>query len=159
MSRLTIRDRRPGDLQGCADVLRAVHEADAYPLNWPADPQRWLTPPRLLRAWIAEDADGTIAGHVAVQDSVDDRAELSRLFVAPAARRRSVASALVRHVRSWAAEHSYGLMLEVAEERRSAAVDFYEATGWQPVGASDADWATADGRPVRLRRYVLETES
>jgi hypothetical protein len=76
------------DLAKCVDVLRAVHEADGYPLNWPADPPRWLTARRLLQAWIAEDPEGTVVGHVALQHLA-------------------------------------------------------------------ADWTTPDGRPVRLRHYVL----
>jgi GNAT superfamily N-acetyltransferase len=150
------------DLDRCVDALRAVHEADAYPLNWPADPRGWLTPPRLLQAWIAEEPDGAVAGHVAVQRLPDvsdsqapaHHAELSRLYVTPAARRRSVASALIRHARSWTAEHGYELTLNVTDEHRSAAVAFYEATGWRHSHTTDADWTTPDGRPVRLRHYV-----
>ena len=73
----------------------------------------------------------------------------------PAARRRSVASALIRHARSWAAEHGYELTLNVTDEHRSAAVAFYEATGWQHSHTTDADWTTPDGRPVKLRHYVF----
>jgi hypothetical protein len=40
-------------------------------------------------------------------------------------------------------------------QHRSAAVAFYEATGWQYSHTSDAGWTTADGRPVKLRHYVL----
>nr|BFE60095.1 hypothetical protein GCM10020063_046210 [Dactylosporangium thailandense] len=135
-----------------------MHEADSYPLHWPADPRAWLDPPRLLQAWIIEEPGGAVAGHVAVQRPPSDptgHAELSRLFVTPAARRRSLARALVGHARSWAAEHGYELTLNVADERRSGAVAFYEATGWRHSHTTDADWTTPEGRPATLRHYVL----
>jgi GNAT superfamily N-acetyltransferase len=136
-----------------------VHETDAYPLNWPADPHQWLNPPRLLRAWIAGEPGGAVDGHVAVQRSLGEaparQVELSRLFVNPAARRRSLASALVDHVRTWAAEHDYDLTLNVTDEPRSGAVAFYEATGWRHTHTTDADWTTSDGRLVKLRHYIL----
>ncbi len=64
---VVLRSRRPADLDACVEALREVHDADGYPLRWPPDPHAWLTPPRLLRAWVAELPDGTIAGHVAIQ--------------------------------------------------------------------------------------------
>nr|WP_165449516.1 GNAT family N-acetyltransferase [Krasilnikovia cinnamomea] len=163
MSRPTIRARRLTDLDQCVQTLRAVHETDAYPLNWPADPRRWLNPPRLLQAWIAEEVGGAVDGHVAVQRITSEKAgrhvELSRLFIAPAARRRALASALVDHIRIWAAEQEYGLTLNVTDEHRSPAVAFYEATGWRHTHTTDAEWASPDGRPVRLRHYILPSRT
>ncbi|MEU4218663.1 GNAT family N-acetyltransferase [Actinoplanes sp. NPDC026623] len=163
MTHPSIRIRHAADLDRCVDALREVHEADAYPLNWPADPRGWLSPPGLLGAWIAEGPGGVVAGHIAVQrpPGVSDgpgaarHAELSRLYVTPAARRRSVAGALVGRVRSWAAERGYGLTLNVVtDEHRWAAVAFYEATGWRHSHTTDADWTAPDGRPVKLRHYI-----
>ncbi|MFB9698211.1 GNAT family N-acetyltransferase, partial [Amorphoplanes digitatis] len=64
-----------------------------------------------------------------------------------------VAGALVRRARSWAAEHGYRLTLAVTDEHRSAAVAFYEATGWQYSRTTKAGWTTVDGRAVRLLHY------
>lgn len=163
MRPLIVRTRHATDLDECVEALRAVHNADAYPLNWPADPHGWLTPPRLLQAWIAEGPRGTVAGHVAVQrlsntansQAPARHAELSRLYVTPAARRHSVASRLVRQARSWAADQGYELTLNVTDEHRPAAVAFYEATGWQHRHTTDADWTGPDGSPVKLRHYIL----
>jgi GNAT superfamily N-acetyltransferase len=162
----SIRTRHVTDLDECVDALRAVHEADAYPLNWPEDPRGWLTPPRFLQAWIAEESGGAVVGHVALQrlpnasnsQAPARHAELSRLYVTPAARRRSLASALVRQALSWAAEHGYELTLHVPDERRSAAVAFYEATGWRFSHTTAADWTTPDGGPVKLRHYILGSQ-
>ncbi|WP_232534138.1 GNAT family N-acetyltransferase [Plantactinospora sp. KBS50] len=136
-----------------------MHENDAYPLNWPTDPLSWLNPPRLQQAWIAEESGGIVDGHVAIQRSPSEaparHVELSRLFVTPTARRHSLAGALVDHARRWAAEHNYDLTPNVTDEQRSAAVAFYEATGWRHTHTMDADWTTPDGRPVKLRHYTL----
>ncbi|SNS90868.1 Acetyltransferase (GNAT) domain-containing protein [Asanoa hainanensis] len=142
-----IRERRAVDLPGCVAALRAVHEADAYPLNWPADPVRWLDPPGLVAAWVAESPDGTITGHVAIQAG-----ELSRLFVTPAARRQSVGTALVDHATAWAVERGIELTLEVTG--RADAVAFYAATGWQHTHTTRANWTDPAGGPVHLRHYT-----
>lgn len=145
-----IRERLAGDLDGCVRALRAVYEADGYPLNWPADPRGWLEPPGLLGAWVCGDIDG----HVAVHELDGERAEVTRLFVAPAARRRKVGRTLVEHVKAWAAAHGRSLVLEVvADEQRSAAIALYEATGWRHMATVQADWTGPDGGLVQLRRY------
>jgi len=154
MDEVVFRARRAADLAECVAALRAVHEADGYPTNWPAEPQRWLTPPRLLQAWVAET--GSICGHVAVrQASEAGSAEVSRLFVTPAARRRSVASALLRQAAQWAAERQCRLTLNVVDEHRSAAIACYESSGWRHTHTTTADWTTSHGEAVRLRHYVL----
>ena len=144
-----IRPRLAADLNGCVSALRAVHEADAYPLNWPPDPHSWLTPSGLLEAWVAEGPGGAIEGHVAVQRP----GELCRLFVTPAARRRSVGRALVSDATAWAAARDLRLTLNVTDEQRSAAVAFYEATGWRHTHTAPADWTGPDGGAVNLRHY------
>ncbi|HWS34684.1 MAG TPA: GNAT family N-acetyltransferase [Actinoplanes sp.] len=150
-----IRERAGSDLVGCVAVLCAVHERDGYPVNWPVDPVRWLNPPELMCAWVAVASDGAVCGHVAVHRGAGGGAELGRLFVGPAARRRSVARDLVRVVRDWAFQRRYGLSLTVTEHSgRSAAVAFYEASGWTYSHTSDADWTGPAGEPVRLRHYT-----
>jgi GNAT superfamily N-acetyltransferase len=146
-----IRLRVAADLDGCVAALRLVHEADAYPLNWPADPGRWLTPSGLLSAWVAIGPAGVVEGHVAVQGP----GELCRLFVTPAARRRSVGRALVSTVTAWAAARELPLTLNVIDEQRSAAVAFYESTGWQHTHTGPADWTGPTGEPISLRYYRL----
>ncbi|MCU7724804.1 GNAT family N-acetyltransferase [Actinoplanes sp. KI2] len=150
---MVIRERRDADLPGCVSGLRAVHEADGYPLNWPPDPAGWLSPPGLARAWVAELPGIEPAGHLAVQTVSDTSAEVSRLFVVPTARRRGVAEALMTRAVEWARERRLGLSLEVAGDRRSPAVAFYESHGWRYTHTSVADWTGPGGRPVELRHY------
>jgi GNAT superfamily N-acetyltransferase len=158
-----IRARRDTDLGNCVSGLRAVHEANGYPVNWPVDPEGWLTPPGMLQAWVAEFPRVVIAGHLALQrvtdavagSSAEPRAEVARLFVTPAARRRSVATALLNQAAEWVGDHGYELTLNVVDEDRSAAVALYESTGWRFTHTTTADWTTPTGEPVQLRHYVL----
>src|SRR5688572_5662065 len=40
-----VRPRTDDDLDVSVRVLAAVHRADGYRVNWPADPPSWLSPP------------------------------------------------------------------------------------------------------------------
>ncbi|UQU66607.1 GNAT family N-acetyltransferase [Couchioplanes caeruleus] len=129
-----VRDRQTEDLEECVRLLRDVHEADGYPMNWPADPIRWLSPPgRHLVAL----RDGAVAGHVVVTAA----GELSRLFVDPARRGLGLASLLVS-----AAERYGARRLEVVDGRVAG---FYERLGWTLTGTKRADWDAS----VHLRCY------
>jgi GNAT superfamily N-acetyltransferase len=159
-----IRGRRPVDLERCVSALAEVHRVDGYPLNWPSDPYRWLSPPGVLAAWIAETADAAVVGHVAVhsvdaspprQSSAIVAAEISRLFVVSAARRQAVATRLLEQTRQWAARKQYELTLEVVDDQRSAATALYEHTGWRHIDTTTANWTAPDGGSVKLRRYAL----
>ncbi|MBL7254416.1 GNAT family N-acetyltransferase [Paractinoplanes lichenicola] len=143
---MIVRPRHAADLPACAAALRRVHDADAYPLNWPDDPQAWLTP--ATAAWVAEDGE-LIVGHVAVLDD-----EVTRLFVVPEARRHGTAGALLAEARTWAAAHQRVLTLNVVATDRSSAIAFYESTGWRYTRTTVAGWSAPDGGPVELRHYV-----
>ncbi|MET8357289.1 GNAT family N-acetyltransferase [Micromonospora sp. NPDC005171] len=157
-----IRRRRATDLDGCVAALAEVHRVDRYPLNWPADPHRWLREPHPARAWVALDADAAIVGHVAVHriaDQVDGppgrpTAEVARLFVTPKARGLALGSALLDRARRWADKRATDLVLELAAGG-TAAEALYERAGWRCVGTSTAPWTAPDGSPVSLRHYTL----
>jgi hypothetical protein len=59
-----IRNRDESDVGRCVEALRAAYQTSGYPTNWPADPDRWLRPPRTLQAWVAVTDDIPVAGHV-----------------------------------------------------------------------------------------------
>lgn len=150
----TIRDRRPADLEACVKALAAVHRLDGYPLNWPADPGRWLDPPAMLVAWVVECPAGAIAGHVALDAVNDAEAAVTRLFVAPGHRGRALGRRLLAHAQEWAASRGLDLTLDVTDDgRRSRAVALYEQMGWVFSHTSRAEWTAPRGKPVRLRHY------
>ena len=161
-----IRQRVPADLDNCVRALQAVHDADGYPVNWPADPGRWLNPPGTLAAWVF--ADPQIGGHVLVSSASEPApagaassagepmaGEVGRLFVAPSHRGRGIGLGLLTRVREWAVARRLGLVLEVVDDSRGAAIALYERTGWTYTGTSAADWTGPVGEPVRVRHYSL----
>lgn len=157
MDDLSIRDRVPADLRSCISVLADVHRRDRYPLHWPTDPYRWLSPANTQHAWVAERGN-TIVGHIAIHHPVATTdpasttdpdsatgpgsatvAEVSRLFVAPAARRHHTATKLLHHARQWATGHQLDLTLEIVDEPGSAAaIALYERTGWRHTDTATA---------------------
>lgn len=159
-----VRQREATDLDQCVRALAEVHRGSGYPTIWPADPARWLTPSRALQAWVAttNEAEAPIAGHVIVRQPPPDApsehtAELSRLFVVPAARRRGVARALLAQAMRWAANNQLALMLEVTGHLQPARA-LYERTGFRLTGTRQATWATPDGHPVTLHQYAWPGE-
>ena len=153
-----IRSRGPADLGRCVQALMAVHKISGYPTNWPADPARWLTPAGTLQAWVATTHDIPVAGHVILRQppasaTGHTAAEVSRLFVIPAARRRGIAVALLQTAMQWAAANGLDLILEVAGHLQAARA-LYERAGFSPTGTEQASWTTPDGQPVTLHRYT-----
>lgn len=158
-------------MSASVQALAEVHFQDGYPTRWPADPGAWLSPPDLLGAWVAVD-DGEINGHVVLAGGVDNAqlieaagrpatelAMVSRLFVRPAIRGRRVGQQLLATVTAFAEEHETGLVLDVVDERRSAAIALYEQLGWRLVGHEPAGWVTAAGVRPQLRLYVLSAHA
>jgi ribosomal protein S18 acetylase RimI-like enzyme len=144
-----------------------VHEADGYPMLWPADPARWLTPSRLLDAWVAERADaGGLAGHVALCSADGDAAApvwsaatglepgrlgaVTRLFVSPEDRGSGVGRRLVDAACAGARLRALHPVLEVLDSGR-AAMALYERLGWRRVASGEHTWS---GATVLAHRYV-----
>lgn len=132
-----IRERRDEDLPGCVDILRAVHEQAGYPINWPADPARWLSPESALGSWVAV-VDDRVVGHV-VLTAVRDHAEVERLFVDPTATGQGIGRQLLQHCVTTAAALNRELSLEVVDNR-GAAVHLYRRAGWLETGRTPIDW-------------------
>lgn len=129
-----IRPRTDDDLDDCVGILRAVHERSGYPVNWPSDPAGWLAGGR---AWVA-DADGHVAGHVAViRDG--DSALVERLFVDPAHSGEGVGRALLRHGQREARGLSDDVFLDVVAAP-DAANGLYRSEGWIELGRRSVDW-------------------
>ena len=157
---LELRDRRIADLENCVSALSRVHEADGYPMVWPRDPVRWLSPAAMLRGWVAvrrDEVRGTqrVVGHVVlVGTEVPGKVEIGRLFVAPEGRGRGLGAALLDVACGWADAQGRGVELEVVADERSSAIALYERTGWRRTGTVTAEWTAPDGGCVRVHRYA-----
>jgi GNAT superfamily N-acetyltransferase len=161
MRTVLIRAKTEADTAGCVDLLSQVHRRDRYPLHLPptglAD---FLAGRHEVAGWVAEQ-DGRIAGHVALHypresptlavagDAtglpVDGLALVSRLFVAPAARRNGLGRVLLRHATDQAQAFGRRAVLDVRREL-TAAVALYESEGWHRAGGLH--------RPLALWVYV-----
>ncbi|WP_337590369.1 GNAT family N-acetyltransferase [Kribbella sindirgiensis] len=134
---MLIRVRGDGDLGVCVELLRGVHERAGYPINWPAEPARWLTPEAALGCWVAVSG-GRVVGHV-VLTGVGDGAEVERLFVDPEAMGQGIGRRLLEHCVTTAAGLGRALALEVVDNR-GAAVHLYRRAGWREVRRTAIDW-------------------
>jgi ribosomal protein S18 acetylase RimI-like enzyme len=150
-----IRHRDEADLSMCVKALRSVYQAGGYPVNWPADPAQWLRTSEIRQAWVAETDDMQVVGHVVLRQSpgAAHSAEVSRLFVVPAARRNGVAFALLESAMRAAVENDLDLFLDVTDDLRAARA-LYERAGFRLVSTAQADWTTPDGHSVTLHRYA-----
>ena len=158
----TVRVRQSEDLEASARALIEVHSTDGYPVEGVDDPQAWLTPAGLLRAWVGE-LGGRLAGHVLIttpQDGdaaakawadegnpVERIAVLGRLFVLPEARRHSSGKQLVRATSAYADEQGLRLVLDVME-KDTAAIRLYERLGWRRIGMTLHDSGRGEDIPA-----------
>ena len=174
MSSICIRQRRSRDFTECEHVLRRGHASDGYPVNWPQDPHRFLSPSDEMEAWVATEADtgtgtGTaIVGHLVLSEGQTERRELadmghhiddavagvSRFFVRPDARGAGVGAALLATASREAAARGRELMLSVVDTGDTSAVAIYEHLGWRLIASLPLDWATNGAPPFVMHYYA-----
>lgn len=150
-----IRPRNSGDMAECIEVLRAVHQRDSYPVNWPADAKSWLE--ELESAWVAE-IDGHVVGHVAASISDNDArvVTVERLFVAPSVNGRGLGALLLAK----AAAHGDAdvAILAVADNGHHAR-RLYSERGWSLRSRTPITWGGSEASSLlwyELRRKPRE---
>jgi GNAT superfamily N-acetyltransferase len=87
----------------------------------------------LLAAWLEGELVGTVQLGLDMPQNAPHRAELTKLMVAPGARRRGVGRALMRKAEQAARGIGRGL-LSLDTRRGTAAEALYRATGWTELG-------------------------
>ncbi|MFF3672295.1 GNAT family N-acetyltransferase [Microtetraspora malaysiensis] len=168
METLLIRRRTTEDLPACIDALAAVQASDRYPVDWPADPGRWLTPSNLVEAWVAVDGLDVV-GHVGLaqldaatlEPSLAEAlgtpaapvGSITRLFVTPRRRGHGQATQLLEVAGKEAANLGMPLILDVSDDGH-AAIALYERVGWRRVVTTRADWLNAAGEHAVVHYYV-----
>ncbi|MFI5658645.1 GNAT family N-acetyltransferase [Streptomyces sp. NPDC051684] len=160
------RARRDRDLTVCARVLRDVHHADRYPVNWPDDPEGWLRGADTMGAWVgcrdervvghvllARPASGDVAPTLVPSDT--SVAVVGRLFVAPSARGHRLGAALLERAAREACLRGALAVLDVVTTDR-AAIALYERLGWRFLGEGQQRWGP--GTSVTVRCYSAPSE-
>lgn len=165
----SIRARSDNDLRECAHLLETVHRVNGYPMFWPDDPVRWLSPSALLGAWVAED-DRRIIGHIALRAGTAEKSAyfwssatglppeqlgaISRLFVARESRGAGVGRALLDAACAEATAQGLHPALDVVETNHDA-IRLYEQRGWRRVRTEL--WAAAQDGTTLLHYYIAPT--
>jgi GNAT superfamily N-acetyltransferase len=154
---LEVRLRRACDVEELHRVADAVRALNGYPPR-----QRDLfSAPEALAAWVAVDA-GAVVGHVALHGAgaapvialaatatgwpAERLAVVSRLLVAPAARRRGAGAMLLDHAVAEAHAIERWPVLDVATQF-DAAIALYQSRGWTRAGR--VSFPFRDGTTVR----------
>ena len=166
MTELLVRVMQDADVPAAAGALTEVHRSDGYPVEGVRQPEAWLTPPEVMRSWVAE-VGGRIVGHVALmhphgEDAVrlwqqksgeeeSQLAVLARLFVVREARKLAAGTALMQAAMNFAREASVRLVLDVMI-KDEAAIRLYERLGWRQIG--EASHQFGEGQEIPALCYV-----
>lgn len=159
----TIRPRVPADTPQLADLLRAVHALDGYPVEGIDDPAAFLALPEQACSWVAASTTADVLlGHVflaappttlaatTMGKAGAPTAQLGRLLTLPTARGAGIATTLVSTATRWAARNGWRVRL-MALERNGEAMRLYERMGWLEVARGE--FTTRDGRSYASRDY------
>lgn len=102
------------------------------------------------QVFLAEDADGTIVGHMIVRIDADDAGTpiglFSTTYVVPEARRRGVASRLLRAGEAWLIEQGMATAVTHTSEANVKLIRLYEKHGYAVIAT--------EGDMVRLGRAL-----
>ncbi|WP_300012145.1 GNAT family N-acetyltransferase [Pseudonocardia sp.] len=165
---VTVRPRRPDDVDGLVALLAGQQAQSRYPLRWPLPfpVEDFLVRETEERAWVAE-VDGAVAGHVAVARldrelavefarlrPGEEPAAVTVLFTGAGHRGRGVGGAL--HDTAVAAIRGSGRLpvLDVLPGH-STAVEMYRHRGWTEIGRARPGWLPA-GQPDVLLMVLPE---
>ncbi|MFJ3957143.1 GNAT family N-acetyltransferase [Arthrobacter sp. NPDC090010] len=163
----TIRPRTARDLPALAELLERQQPVSRYPAVWPfpGGVESFLVRTTERGSWVAELADGTLAGHVsitlvdddglgrhwadALDAEIDDLRCVSALFTDPDLAGAGIGSALLDHATQRASADGGRPVLDVvaASERPVA---LYQRRGWRIIATVQAHWHPGLELPIHL---------
>ncbi|KAI1483492.1 acyl-CoA N-acyltransferase [Daldinia eschscholtzii] len=159
-----IRLREDADLPGCARALEAVYAKNGYPVYGVGNAIGFLQTDDT--AWVAEDANGNITGHIALSkaDPSDVSAALwwklhpqeeqpiavlGRLFVHPEARGGGIANKLMQTALDEAQRRGQRLVM-FALANVPDAIRMYHRLGWEHFGTTVFGWKGDAGEELEM---------
>jgi GNAT superfamily N-acetyltransferase len=105
--------------------------------------------------WVAEEA-GEVVGMVGIERHSADAAELRRMAVSPACRRRGLARQLLHTAEDFARNAGYAKIVLSTSELQSSAMRLYESSAYRLVRTDIADTASHKTPGAGLKRYHFE---
>ncbi|KAK6083390.1 hypothetical protein SCUP234_03740 [Seiridium cupressi] len=100
----------------------------------------------LTKSEASKDVLATSQIHIIPKATHQHRAEIAKLLVHPSARRRGIATAMIKFVEKFARDDLQRAMLNLDTVTEAAALDFYRWTGWTEWGTCPDYAEFADGR-------------
>lgn len=124
--KITVREGTERDFAQVTRIQRECAEAAQWPLG-----------DYSMFALLVAELEGKVAGFCWWRQSANDEAELLNLGVSPCARRKGLATLLLRELRRKA---KGAIFLEVADNN-CGAISLYEREGWVPIGSRPGYYA------------------
>jgi 2-hydroxychromene-2-carboxylate isomerase/GNAT superfamily N-acetyltransferase len=106
--------------------------------------------------WVAEDATGALVGTFGLESAGAGAAELRRMYVAPEARRRGIARAMLAEAERVVAGWGLSRLVLSTAEIQEAALALYRGTGYRLVREEVAGTASNKTAGAGLRRFHFE---
>ena len=104
---------------------------------------------------VARDDDGTAVGCGALRALGDGAAEVKRMFVAPAARGRGVARAVLAGIEDAARDRGWTTLRLETGPRQPEAVGLYLSAGYRPIAAFGGYVGAPDAEDSLFYEHVL----
>lgn len=124
----TIRNAAQSDLDALVELERSC-----FSVPWTREQLKCELPDVRHEFLVAEGEDGSLLGYVAMM-TVLDEGDISNVAVAPAARRRGIARALVAHMLQLAQRRELSFVTLEVREHNDGAIALYQQAGFVPVG-------------------------
>lgn len=106
--------------------------------------------------WVAEDGRGALLGTFGLEPAGDEAVELRRMYVAPEARRRGIASAMLAEAERVAATWGRRRIVLGTAEIQEAALALYRSSGYRLVREEIADALSNKTVGSGMRRFHFE---
>lgn len=144
---LRIRDAARSDLERLEEL-----EQQCFSVPWTRE-QLESQLPDARHVFLAAEEDGRLLGYVGMM-TVLDEGYISNVAVAPEARRRGIARALVSALLSRAEELSLSFVTLEVREHNEPAIVLYAGLGFVPVGLRKNYYDSPKENAILMTRYL-----
>ena len=144
---LCIRDAKPSDLERLEEL-----ESQCFAVPWTRE-QLESQLPGTQHVFLVADENGRVLGYVGMM-TVLDEGYISNVAVAPEARRRGIACALVSTLLGRAEELTLSFVTLEVREHNEPAIALYAGLGFAPVGLRKNYYDSPKENAILMTRYL-----